>query len=65
MSLIKIVNENDELRFDTSNIADGAGDICIILKAKAGRQAVLEIDAHRSIAITVLTPDKIWMGMPK
>ena len=64
MALIKILNECEELKFNLRDLANEADEISIILKAKAGRQAVLEINAHKSIGIMVVGDKKIWVGAP-
>ncbi len=60
MSLIKIINEGDKLLFNLP----GGSQISMSLKAKAGRQAVLEINADRDIGIITVSPEKVWVGAP-
>jgi hypothetical protein len=51
MALIKIIGVGDELVFDLASIAKDAKQISIYLCEKAGRKAVLKIDADRTIPI--------------
>lgn len=59
MALIKILNEGEKLLFML-----GGKEVSIVLKAKAGRLAVFEIVADRSIIITTVTNNKIYVGTP-
>jgi hypothetical protein len=59
MSLVKFIDIDDQLLFNV----DGS-QISIVLKEKAGRKAVLEIDAPKSISITVVSKNKVWVGTP-
>ena len=59
MSLIKIIGVGDELIFNVEGKT-----ISIILSEKAGRQAVLKIDADKSIGITAVSKSKVWIGTP-
>jgi hypothetical protein len=51
MSLIKIIGVGDELVFDLEKMAKDTKQIKVYLSEKAGRKAVLRIDADRSIPI--------------
>jgi hypothetical protein len=51
MSLIKIIGVGDELVFDLKNMKPDTKQISIYLCEKAGRKAVLKVDADRSIPI--------------
>lgn len=51
MALIKIIGVGDELVFDLASVSKDAKQISIYLCEKAGRKAVLKIDADRSIPI--------------
>jgi len=51
MSLMKVIRVGDELELDLENMAPDAKKIKIYLCDKAGRTAVLRIDADRSIPI--------------
>jgi hypothetical protein len=51
MSLIKIIGVGDELVFDLKDAVKDAKQISVYLCEKAGRKAVLKIDADRSIPI--------------
>jgi hypothetical protein len=64
MALIKIIGVGEELVFDLTSVKPGANQISITLTEKAGRQAVLKIDADRSIGIIHTTDKKVWFGMP-
>jgi len=59
VALIKILNIGDELLFNL-----GGKTISVKLTEKAGRQAVLRISADKSIGITTVGKDKIWLGTP-
>lgn len=51
MSLIKIIGVGDELVFELGDMKPGTKQISIFLCEKAGRKAVLKVDADRSIPI--------------
>jgi hypothetical protein len=51
MALIKIINVGDKLTFNLKEKKDFADKIVIYLTEKAGRKAVLRIEADRSIPI--------------
>lgn len=51
MSLIKVIGVGDELEFDLSRMTPETKKISIFLCEKAGRKAVLRVDADRSIPI--------------
>lgn len=51
MALIKIIGVGDELVFELTDAIKDAKQISIYLCEKAGRKAVLKIDADRSIPI--------------
>jgi hypothetical protein len=59
MALVKILNEGERLIFSI-----GGQEVSMALKVKAGRLAVFEIIADRSVAITTVTADKIHVGTP-
>jgi len=59
MALIKIINVGDELVFNLEGKT-----VSIVLTEKAGRQAVLKITADRSVGITTIGKDKVWLGTP-
>jgi hypothetical protein len=59
MALIKIIGVGEELIFDLKDMASDAKQISVFLCEKAGRKAVLKIDADRSIPIKHFRQQKI------
>ena len=59
MALIKIIGVGDQLIFNVKG-----EEISVTLSEKAGRQAVLKIVADKSIGITTVSKDKVWVGTP-
>jgi hypothetical protein len=59
MALIKIIGVGDRLIFSVND-----KEISVTLSEKAGRQAVLKIVADKSVGITTVSKDKVWVGMP-
>ena len=51
MALIKFIKAGDELVFDLRNMDPKATEIRVCLTEKAGRMAVLQIRADRSIEV--------------
>jgi hypothetical protein len=51
MALIKFIDAGDELVFDLRDKKEEATEISVTLVSKAGRKAVLQIRADRSIEV--------------
>ena len=57
MGLIKILSVGDQLILNT-----GEKDIVVTLSEKASKNVILKIEADRSVKITTVSKDKIWLG---
>ncbi len=57
MGLIKILSVGDQLILNT-----GEKDIIVTLSEKASKNVILKIDADKSVRITTVSKNKIWLG---